>query len=250
MWLKFASPQKVSASGIGAPLTITVTPDDVVFPTREVTVSAPATVYLRNSGNTAGSTIDLSSPSVTGTNSADFAVTNNANHPCGSSLAVGDYCELTVTFTPSLIGTETATLNVPSSATSGPQSVPLSGKGVDYLQISPSKTTFPNTDAGHTSADKYITVKNITKGTGSGSYVTINSFTSTNSAFVIDSMNTTCTSSLVPGSSCKIAVQFEPTAEETYNGVIEISDDAVDSPSPRAGSDRKGTLMNGRAPAR
>ncbi len=220
--------QTIPMSGIGAPVTITVTPSTEDFPAREVNASASAVVRLINSGNSTGTTITLSPASVTGPNSADFVIGPNT---CVSPLVAGTPCRVTVTFTPSIIGLETATLEVNNSATSGAQSVPLSGTGVGYLGISPAKTTFPSQAVNTASADKYITVKNTTKGTSPGSSVMLNSFTSSNpTVFIIDSTNTTCGSSLAPGGSCQIAVKFMPTATGTANGVIIITDNAVGSP--------------------
>jgi hypothetical protein len=65
--------------------------------------------------------------SVTGTNSTDFAQSNN----CGSSLASGAKCTVAVKFTPPVAGTFSASLTVVDNAQSGggTQTIPLSGKG-------------------------------------------------------------------------------------------------------------------------
>jgi hypothetical protein len=218
------SPQSVALTGTGAPVTITVTPSSIVVPARAVGTTSPGSkVTLKNSANTSGTVITLSARSITGTNATDFAISGTT---CGSSLATGASCTVTVTFTPSIIGTEHATLNIPNSSTAGPQSIPLSGTGVATLSVSPSLTTFATRPVSTTSADKFITVKNTTPLVS----VTISSITSSKPQFTIDAPHTTCGGSLAPGATCKIAVQFTPTATGSISGVIIITDNAQHSP--------------------
>jgi FG-GAP-like repeat len=63
---------------------------------------------------------------ITGANAADFAQTNN----CGKSLPPNGGCKIQTTFTPSLVGNESASLNV-SYTGSAPLSMPLSGTGTN-----------------------------------------------------------------------------------------------------------------------
>ncbi len=62
---------------------------------------------------------------VTGTNGALFAQTNT----CGTSVAPGTSCTISVTFTPKSKGTKTATLNVADGGGDTPQKVTLAGHG-------------------------------------------------------------------------------------------------------------------------
>jgi uncharacterized protein (DUF2345 family) len=86
--------------------------------TLNVTVSNPGATPLIFTG---------AGISVTGTNSTDFAQSNN----CGSSLASGAKCTVAVKFTPLVTGTFSANLTVVDNAQSGggTQTIPLSGKG-------------------------------------------------------------------------------------------------------------------------
>ena len=223
------SPQKVSLTGIGAAVTITATPSSLVFPARAVGTTSPGSVVTLK--NTSPVTINFTGAfTVTGANAPDFTKTGTT---CGASLAAAGSCTVTLTFKPSIIGSETATLNIPNSSTSGPQSVPLSGSGVATLLVSPASTTFASRTHGTTSADKFITVKNTTLMAS----VTISSIASSNSTvFTIDGAHTTCgtsptySTSLASGASCKIAVKFTPTAATTYHAVIVITDNAQHSP--------------------
>lgn len=100
-----------------------LTPVSILFGNQVVnTISAAQTVQLSNAG-TAQMTIN--SISLSGANPADFAQTNN----CGSSLAAGASCTISVTFTPLNTGSRSATLVVSDSVTGSPQTAALSGTG-------------------------------------------------------------------------------------------------------------------------
>ena len=88
------------------------------------TQSAAQTVTLSNTGN-APLSITGTGISISGTNATDFSQSN----PCGTSVAAGSNCVISVTFNPSLLapGTYTATLNVADNASGSPQQVQLSG---------------------------------------------------------------------------------------------------------------------------
>src|SRR5438552_3256776 len=82
------SPQTVSFSRTGAPATAThsLSLHDAL-PIYVGTTSAAQPVTLTNSG---GAALSISSIAVTGTNSGDFAQTNN----CGTSLAASSSCTI------------------------------------------------------------------------------------------------------------------------------------------------------------
>jgi hypothetical protein len=85
------------------------------------TTSAPMTFTLANAGNAA---LGISSVALAGTNATSFSVASNS---CGSSLAAGASCTITVSFAPSLVGSEVAQLSVVDSV--GTQRAALSGTG-------------------------------------------------------------------------------------------------------------------------
>jgi hypothetical protein len=61
--------------------------------------------------------------------SGDFSQTNT----CGGTLSVNATCQVSIVFTPTAIGQRTGTLTVSDSATGSPQTVTLSGTGVQPL---------------------------------------------------------------------------------------------------------------------
>jgi hypothetical protein len=86
------------------------------------TPSSPLTVTVANFTK---STLTISGISFTGANAADFSQTNT----CGTTLAANATCKITIIFTPTTSGSESATLSIADSDPSSPQTVPLSGTG-------------------------------------------------------------------------------------------------------------------------
>jgi hypothetical protein len=84
--------------------------------------STAQTVTLSNTGTAA---LSITSLAPTGTNASDFTQSNT----CGSSLAAGANCTIAVMFTPSIAGTEAASLSIADNASGSPQTVSLSGAG-------------------------------------------------------------------------------------------------------------------------
>jgi VCBS repeat protein/ASPM-SPD-2-Hydin domain-containing protein len=82
------------------------------------TSSAPQTVTLTNTGKTE---LKISSMKA----SAQFGVTST----CGSSVAAGANCTISVTFSPKTQGAKSGTVTINDSASSKPQVIELSGTG-------------------------------------------------------------------------------------------------------------------------
>jgi hypothetical protein len=82
--------------------------------------SVSQSVTLTNSG---GAALSVTSIALTGTNSGDFAQTNT----CGSSVAAGANCNISVTFKPTASGSRTATVIITDSSAGSPHTVALTG---------------------------------------------------------------------------------------------------------------------------
>jgi hypothetical protein len=113
----------LSGAGIGA-AKIRISPLSTYFGAHAVGTKSSQVVSLKNAGT---ATLTLSKMVVSGTNGADFKFTTT----CGSSLAVGASCGVTITFTPGAKGTRTATLSIYDNDGYGtsPQAVSLTGTG-------------------------------------------------------------------------------------------------------------------------
>lgn len=114
------SPQTAALSGTGT--SIKFSPPSVNFGTVTKGTQTSSNLTVTNVGTT---TITFGGLELNGTNSMDFQYSNG----CGTTLAAGQNCTITLFFTPSLVGAEKATLKVFDSSQGSPQSVGLSGTG-------------------------------------------------------------------------------------------------------------------------
>ncbi|GEJ56690.1 choice-of-anchor D domain-containing protein [Anaeromyxobacter diazotrophicus] len=118
-----ATSQTVSLTGTILVPTYTLTPTALTFAKQTVgTTSAAQTVTLANTGT---APLGIRGITLGGNNPGSFAQTNS----CGTSVAAGASCTISVTFTPTRVGSRTATLNVRVSAPAVSQSVTLTGSG-------------------------------------------------------------------------------------------------------------------------
>jgi hypothetical protein len=130
--------------GTSSPLNFTVTgpivslsPTSLAFFNQPTDMTSGAqTVTLRNTGSAA---LSITSLAFTGTNASDFDQSNT----CGSSLAAGTNCTIAVFFTPSVAGTEAASLSIADNASGSPQTVSLSGAGTHDVILSWTASTTP-----------------------------------------------------------------------------------------------------------
>lgn len=121
---------------------LTLSSDALVFPARAIgTTSTAQTVTLSNPGAAA---LSISAVSVTG----DFDATDD----CGSSLAVGANCTVSVTFTPTGDGTRNGSIIIDDDAPGSPHTISLSGTGPDFsvTASSNSATVAPGGTATYT----------------------------------------------------------------------------------------------------
>ncbi len=123
-----------------------LTPPSLTFTATTGTTSAAQTATLTNTGNAA---LAITSIAVAGTNAADFAQTNT----CGSSLAAGANCTVSVTFAPGSAASFGATLTVTDNAAGSPQSITLTGTGTPL----PSFTVSSGAPSGTASATNSVT---------------------------------------------------------------------------------------------
>jgi sugar lactone lactonase YvrE len=130
------SPQTSTLTGTGtappAPVA-TLAPNPVAFASETIgATSATTTVTLTNSGN---ATLMITGITITGTNPTDFATTTGSN-ACDGAISAGASCNIYVTFTPSSGASFSATLSVADNAAGSPQTVALSGSGINPADFS------------------------------------------------------------------------------------------------------------------
>jgi Cep192 domain 4/Abnormal spindle-like microcephaly-assoc'd, ASPM-SPD-2-Hydin/HYDIN/CFA65/VesB-like, Ig-like domain len=213
------SPQTVALTGTGTGPLVSLSPASLTFANQAVgTTSAAQTVTLKNTGNAA---LTLSGIALSGTNAGDFAQSNN----CGSSLAAGASCTLSVTFKPSATGIRTASLTVTDNAPGSPQSVSLSGNTAPSVSLSPASLTFASQAVMMTSSPQTVTLTN----SGSATLtITSIAFTGTHAGDFSEADN--CNGSVAAGATCTIAVLFTPSAAGTRTAALSVADNASGSP--------------------
>jgi hypothetical protein len=182
--------------------------------------SAPMTTTLTNSLTT---TVNLTSQTLVGTGAADYTVTANT---CGTSLAPGASCAVTMTLTPSVTGTRSAVLAFADSAQGSPQNVSLTGVATSSnATLTPASLAYAAQLINTSSASQPATLTN------AGS-VTVNiSSIATSGPF---SQTNNCPAALAANSSCTINVVFTPTKAGTLTGTLTVVDDAPNSPQTTA----------------
>jgi hypothetical protein len=99
--------------------TLATNPSSLTFASQALnTTSGAQTVTVNNTGTAAATVSGI-------TATGDFAQTNT----CGTSIAAGGSCTVSVKFTPTASGTRTGNLTVSSNATNSPTTVALTGTG-------------------------------------------------------------------------------------------------------------------------
>jgi hypothetical protein len=197
------SPQVITLTGAAVlPPGVRVAPSSWGFASESVgTQSAAENVTITNIGS-----IPLSFTQgigISGANAADFSQTSNCNLQSG--LQPNAQCTVAVVFAPIAGGLRSATLTVADSAIGSPQTVALSGTGLEAnASVSPSSIAFSGQQAGTASAAQTITVAS--SGPGQPLTITKLSISGTNAADF--SETDTCGSPV--RTSCAIQVIFTP----------------------------------------
>jgi hypothetical protein len=208
------SPQVVLLTGTGAfqPL-LSLSATNVIFPVQIVgSTSAPQVVTVTNAGSAPLTFTHIAA-------SAGFGETST----CGSPVASGAICTISVTFTPSASGSAVGSLSLTDNAPGSPQAINLSGTGAlgPIVSLSQTNLTFASQSVGTTSPAQAVTLTN----TGSARLeiaviASSGDFGQTN----------TCPATLAIGANCTINVTFTPTAVGNRYGNVSIGDNAANSP--------------------
>jgi hypothetical protein len=206
------SPQTINLAGSGVSPVINLSPNTLSFPSEPLnTTASTQTVSMSNSGVDASTITTI-------TASGDFTQVNT----CGTTLAAGATCTITVAFTPTLNGTRTGTLSVVDNSAGSPHTVSLTGTGAGPdASLSASTLTFGQQPLGTTSGPQVETLTN----DGSVSMTiagiqTTGAFAETNN----------CGTSLAAGANCAISVTFSPKVSGINSGALTILDNAPGNP--------------------
>jgi hypothetical protein len=202
--------QTVELSGTGAsPPTDVLDPTSLSFPsTPEGQLSVALPVTLTNSGGVPLIALSIST-------SAQFQETST----CGTQLAAGAVCTISVVFAPNQLGPVAGTLTVTDALRT--QNVTLSGTGAGppAFSVNPSSLTFTNQQPGVASAPQTLTIGNI-----GGSPIANVAFSITGAAASSYSIAAnTCGALLNNGSSCTVQIVFTPSATGVTAATLAVS---------------------------
>jgi Abnormal spindle-like microcephaly-assoc'd, ASPM-SPD-2-Hydin/Cep192 domain 4 len=221
MWGGLVAP--VSAETTASAPVVSLSPTILSFGNHQVnTTSAAQTVTLKNSGNAA---LTIKGIGLSGPNSGDFHQQNT----CPNPLEAGASCTISVTFTPTAEGSRSASLSIADNASGSPQSVALSGSGINesapVVSLSPTSLSFGNHQVNTTSAAQTVTLKN-----SGNAALTIRGIGLSGPNSGDFHQQNTCPNPLEAGASCTINVTFTPSAEANFSASLSIADNASGSP--------------------
>ena len=191
--------------------------------------SSALNATLTNSGPGA---LSITGASLSGTAAGDYNISSNT---CGTSLAFGASCVVSVTMTPTASGTRSAVLGFTDGAQNSPQAVTLTGVATtSSVSLTPSTMTFLTQLVGTNSTSQPATLTNTgTSAISITSIATSATYTQTNN----------CPTSLPAAGSCTINVVFVPNKAGTLTGTLTVTDSAPNSPQTVALTGT-GTVMN------
>ena len=222
------SPQSIALTGTGAAAlpAVTLSPGSLTFATTaQGGTSPPQTITITNSG---AATLHISSVLPSGSNPADFQVTNG----CSGAYPVAATCNITVKFSPLAAGQRSANITISDDAADSPQSVQLTGTGgaappgTPAVKLAPGSLSFGGVTQAASVAPQNVTLTN--SGTGP-LHITSITLGGTNSGdFALT--NNCAGAAYAAGSTCNIGVAFSPLATGVRLASISINDDAPNSP--------------------
>ena len=205
---QFNLPMGVFAAPIKTPTAdATVSTASLSYPLTVVgTATAAQNVTLGNIGSAPLAITGIAA-------STDFTQTNT----CPGTLAAGQNCTASVAFAPASPGTRTGslTLNFGSSA----KTVNLTGIA-SLVAVSPTALNFGSVSANDSNKTLAVTVSNPGIAAAGIASVTLHA----PAVYRLSNKCPVAPATLAVGASCTINVRFTPTAYQTYNGLLTVTD--------------------------
>jgi hypothetical protein len=213
--------QEIALSGTGtggAAAPLKFAPTSLTFANQAFDSASPAqTVAVSNTG---ASTVTLSAIAGSG----NYTPAGSGTTPCraGTVLANNGACTISVTFTPTYLGTIKGAITISDNASVGQQVLNVSGSAVLPVSFSPVSLTFAAQAVGTTSAPQTVTLTNNLSTTLSKIAV------STSGDFGLATDN--CASTLAAAGQCTFSVTFTPSQTGSVKGAVTVTDSATGSP--------------------
>jgi hypothetical protein len=187
--------------------------------------STARTATLTNTGSAA--------LGITGiTTAAPFAVSHN----CPASLPAAASCTLSVTYTPTTNGAATGSVSVATNAAGSPNTIALSGSGVNSSPVlawapAAASLAFPDTTVGGSPAARSLILSN--QGPGAVTLQQITLAGAQPAEFAINSGGAgacALNASIAQGASCTIALAFQPSAVGARSATLQVSSTGTNPP--------------------
>ncbi len=217
----------VSLSGIGVQANLEVSPTNVTFP--GIVLGGTSSGKTITVSNTGSGPLTLNSISVSG----DFTQSND----CGSSLAGGGSCRVTVSFTPRSVGTIQGGLVVRATDSDGvnplQKEVSLSGKGIKIEFAVEGSANFKDVLPRASSDPQPVTIVNI------NSIDLLISSIEVTGEFSLHSND--CGAMLPAGGRCSVSIIYSPQDAGTTTGALIVRGSQQIPTTYRAGSGPTGS---------
>jgi hypothetical protein len=222
------NPQSLPVVGFGingAPA-LQISPNTLSFNPEPLGSSFQQTVTLQTAS---GIPVSFSGVHIAGPNASDFTSANN----CPATIT--SYCDVYVTFTPSVTGLRIAELQIQDNATGSPQIIPLAGLGTmlpppaGAISLSPNPLTFMQAEGVGYTESTSLTVIN----TGTANVLLTDFHIGGRAAGDFGIQTNTCPLSpapLVPNQPCYITIEFTPTTTGVRLATFKVTDNATGSP--------------------
>ncbi|HEU0036688.1 MAG TPA: choice-of-anchor D domain-containing protein [Kofleriaceae bacterium] len=214
----------VALLGDGDSPVIAVSPTSVAFGDVRVGQSANQQVVVRNTGT---GTLSISTVQLSGPDAGQMTL---QAVPLPIVLAPGGSRALSVTYTPSVLGSATASLDVLSDdPVNGTIAVPLAGAGVSAtLALSTTAIDFGGQLVGRQSAPREVRIQN--SGTGPLAVTGLAIGGAQGASFALASPPV-LPATVAPGGELAIAVQIAPSVIGAHTANLVITTDSPDSPT-------------------
>ncbi|WP_161554292.1 beta strand repeat-containing protein [Stenotrophobium rhamnosiphilum] len=211
--------QLIALTGMGIAPAASATPTSLAFGNQLLATTSVAKIVTVT--NTGSAPLAVGAPTLSGANAGDFTFVGNT---CSGAVAAAQTCSISITFTPGVTGSRSATLTIPSDATNGAQTVSLSGTGtLPAASVAPSSISFGNQLVGSPSSSQSVTVTN----TGTAPlHVGTLSFSGTNAGNYAVA-NNGCSSAVEPSATCTLTVTFNPSVMDSSSATLNIVSDAT-----------------------
>ena len=202
----------------GAVSPLTFSPATQSFGNVVLSTSSSKTTTIKN---TTAASVNISS--VTG--SGFFTVAPSGTTPCGGALAAGKSCTVTVTYTPTVLGSNLGGVTLIDNASITTEVQNATGTAILAVTVSPTSISFGTVSVGSTSAVKVVTVTN-----NMTTAVPINSVAASGDFIATTGGSLPCGTTIPADSICTLGVEFSPTVTGTISGDLTLSYAAGSSP--------------------